>query len=346
MVQKNYIIVGQGIAGTLLGYFLGKAGKSYIYVDDGHQTAASKIAAGIFNPITGRRYVKSWLIDSLFPFAKQTYCDIEKELKVPIFHEQTLLRALFNHVEENQWLMRSDLPENTAYVVPKPSYGAYQDKIQKPYSFFELDQAGRTDIKQLIETFRKTADVLEESFDYEGIKFLKKQVEYKGITADKIIFCEGFKARENPFFSSLDYQATKGEILLVKIPNAHFDKILKHKLYIVPYGKDIYWVGATNDWKQINTQTTEEARRYLENRLSSFLEIPFEIIAHQAAVRPTVKDRRPFLGLHPQYEQLAIFNGLGTKGASLAPYWSKIMSDFLTKNITLPSDVDIKRMLQ
>jgi glycine oxidase len=347
-MKTNYIIVGQGLGGTLLTYFLEQSGKSVVFVDNGYKTAATKAAAGIFNPITGRRFVKSWMTDDLFPFAKATYADLEKQLGIPIFYPSNIIRSLFNHVEENQWLLRSDLPENLPYVEESSGYGHYQDKIIAPFSHFELKNAGRADIFSLVKAYRKIYEekgqLLEEEFDYEQIEFLEEKVRYKNIEADKIIFCEGYIACNNPYFSYLNYNPTKGEVLLVRIRNASFDKILKHKLYIVPFGDDLYWVGATNDWNEIDDIPTEKNRRYLENRLSSFLEVPFEIIEHQAAVRPTVKDRRPFLGIHPKHSNLAIFNGLGTKGASLGPYWAREMVDYLVAGKELDTLVDIKRM--
>lgn len=346
--KTDYIIVGQGLAGTLLGYFLEKAGKRILFIDNGYKTAATKVAAGIFNPITGRRFVKSWMIDELFPFAKATYAELEKELEIPIFYSYNIVRTLFNHVEENHWLLRSDLPENIPYVIEAPTFGSYKGKVQESFSILELKESGRADIFSLVKKKRRLweekGQVIESEFDYEKIGFHSDHVTYDGIEAEKIIFCEGYRARANPYFSYLDYKPTKGEVLLVKIPNTSFDKMLKHKLYIVPFGEDLYWVGATNDWNNIDDIPTEDNRKYLENRLSSFLEVPFEIVDHLAAVRPTVKDRRPLLGLHPTYEALAIFNGLGTKGASLGPYWAREMCDFLLGKQSLSPLVDICRM--
>lgn len=344
----DYIIVGQGLAGTLLGYFLEKAGKRVLFVDQGYESAATRVAAGIFNPITGRRFVKTWMVDELFPYAQKLYAELEKELGVGIYYDTQITRALFNHVEENQWMMRSDLPENIPYVDDTANFEHYNGKVVKPFSYFELKNAGRADIFAMVQAFRKKwkakSMLMEEAFDFEQLEFQGEQVAYKGIKADRMIFCEGYLARNNPYFSYLKYNPAKGEVLIVRIPNLSFEKILKHKLYIVPLGEDLYWVGATNDWNNINCDTTAESRKYLENRLASFLEIPFEIVEHQAAVRPTVKDRRPFLGMHPKHPQLGIFNGLGTKGASLGPYWANEMAEFLLSGKELNPLVDIKRM--
>ena len=108
MKQVDYLLVGQGLAGTLLAHFLQKNGQSVHIIDNAHEGAASKVAAGVINPVTGRRFVKSWMIDDLIPFAKQTYYALTKESGVPFHYETPIVRSLFNSGEETNWLIRSD----------------------------------------------------------------------------------------------------------------------------------------------------------------------------------------------------------------------------------------------
>ncbi len=346
-MKIDYIIVGQGLAGSLLGYFLLQHKKKILFIDNQHHSSSSKIAAGIFNPITGRRFVKSWKVDELFPFAKKVYQEIEKEFQIKIYYPQNIIRELFNHTEEMNWIMRSDLPEYKNYVEENVQYNHYEGKIKKAFSSFELKNTGRVDIAFLIETFKKSwlkkNMIFNEIFEYDKIQFNEEDIHYKDIICQKIIFCEGHQGRNNPYFSYLDFQVTKGEILLVKIPNTQYKKILKHKVYIVPYLNDLYWVGATNDWNDLEDIPTSEKKLFLEKKLNEILNVPYTIVQHQAGLRPTVKDRRPFLGLHPKYNKLGIFNGLGTKGASLAPFWANEMALFLSQQKKLDSLVNITR---
>ncbi|MEM1215892.1 MAG: FAD-dependent oxidoreductase, partial [Bacteroidota bacterium] len=102
----HYLIVGHGIAGCLLGHFLERAGVQVTYLDAPAQTAATSVAAGIINPITGRRYVKSWRVDDLLPAAQATYQALEADLGISFYHERPLIRTLFNRGEENDWHAR------------------------------------------------------------------------------------------------------------------------------------------------------------------------------------------------------------------------------------------------
>ena len=62
-----------------------------------------------------------------------------------------------------------------------------------------------------------------------------------------------------------------------------------------------------------------------------------------AGVRPTVSDRRPLLGTHPSQKNAHIFNGLGTKGVMIAPYYSAHLINHLIDGVELEKEVDIGR---
>ena len=57
-------------------------------------------------------------------------------------------------------------------------------------------------------------------------------------------------------------------------------------------------------------------------------------------------DRRPVIGCHPEEDRVAIFNGLGTKGVSLAPYFSDLFAQHLVENRQLCSEVDVRRFFK
>ena len=68
----DFLIIGQGLAGSLLAWELIKRKQQVIIVDNG-EINASQVAAGLINPVTGMRFVKSFDVDLLLPFAKNSY---------------------------------------------------------------------------------------------------------------------------------------------------------------------------------------------------------------------------------------------------------------------------------
>lgn len=348
-LHPSYLIVGQGLAGTLLAHFLIKKGQQVRVMDDNYERAASKVAAGIINPITGRRFAKSWKIDELLPFAAKTYSELEQQLGISIFHKKNILRVLFSQKEENTWLSRSIWPTFSPYVIDYPDGSDYDNKIKKGVGFAELKESAKVDIKKLVEQYRiwlkKQKCLVEGTLDYDKINLsIEGKVGYKGHSYKKIIFCEGYQATQNPFFNYLPFQAAKGEALIIRIDNFPKDKMLKHKVFFVPLGENLYWIGSNYEWKFKTDMPTQEGRIDLEQKLQKVLHLPFEVVEHLAAVRPTVEDRRPLAGLHPKFPQLAVFNGLGTKGASLSPYFAEEMAAFLVEGRKLDEEVDIARL--
>ena len=309
--------------------------------------ATSGIAAGVVNPVTGRRMAKSWRYEELFPFAKKTYRILEEMLGTALWSEQHILRALPSVFEENEWSRRGLWPEHAPYFVDEADLGNYREKVKPVRAWGELRGAAKADLPSLVTAFRKflqTENLLtEEKFDFAKIEFFEDGVNYGGIMARKIIFCEGAKGAVNPFFSYLPFVPTKGELLLVRIPGTTFEKLLKNHIFIVPLEGDLCWVGSTSRFEFDGPDPTEKKRTYLKKELERVLAVPFQVLDHQAGIRPTVYDKRPLLGLHPTHFQIGIFNGLGTKGELLGPFFAAQMAGFLLGKNALEAEVDIGR---
>jgi glycine oxidase len=379
MNEQDYIIVGQGIAGSVLAYFLRKNGQKVVVIDRNTEgvLSSSKIAAGVINPITGRRFVKSWRIDELLPFAKQTYQELEKVLKISIWHDRRIIRTLRDIEEENNFLLRRTYPDYEFYCGETTPLPRLSDEnaslvdasfINHFHSFADIKNGAQVNVPFLIEHFRTyfidNQCFINNDFSFSDLIIEENGVTYKNIKAEKIIFAEGAAGATNPYFSWLPFNLDKGELLLVRIPNLKLRHIFKNKISIVPlhdigivskmsaqspknteggHAEDLYWVGATNAWTFDDDQPSENNKLLIINELREILNCPFEIIGHQAAVRPTVRDRRPFIGLHPKFPVLGIFNGFGTKGASLVPFFAARFVDSLLKNLPLEREVDISR---
>lgn len=188
--------------------------------------------------------------------------------------------------------------------------------------------------------------LLEEKFDFSQLSVSENNISYKDLKVKKIIFCEGFKAIENPYFPKLPFKLTKGEILTIKLLGDKIiptEKVVNKGVFILPLGNNTYKVGATYEWAELNEEATEKGKSELIEKLQKVIKTPFEIIDHQAGIRPTVNDRRPLLGFHSQHPQLAIFNGMGTKAVMLAPYFAKHFAEVLEGETSLDKEVDIAR---
>jgi glycine oxidase len=345
----DYIIVGQGLAGSVLAHTLLKKKKSILIIDDATLSQSSNIAAGLYNPVVFKRLVKSWMVDELIPTMDEFYVELETLLDTKFYFKKSILKPFAEEQEKVLWLKKAN--EDVGKYLNKTIEDRSLDTIiYNSLGAGEVIGSGNLDptlfLKSSRNYFQKSGSLINERFNYDQLQISTNQVSYNNSTADKIIFCEGYKAIDNPYFKWLPFKLTKGEILTIRLKEEHlipFDKVINKGLFILPIGNNIYKVGATYEWNDLKEEITAKGKSELVEKLSKVLRVPFEIINHQAGIRPTVNDRRPLIGIHPQHVPLIVFNGMGTKVVMLAPYFAKQLVAFLENKTPLHPEVDITR---
>jgi len=323
----DYCIVGQGIAGSLLAWLLLKTGKDVLIIDNHFQGASSDLAAGIVNPITGRNYVRSWRVHEFLPVAKRMYKEIALDLGLPVHIENNMLRCLYTVEDENNWLARTQDDAISHFMLSEADYSEYRDKVVHPLSYGELTGTFQVRMGDIIHRFRKKwkeeKRYIQEKFIYESLNHQGGIFQYDSLSFHHIIFCEGYQAIHNPFFRDFGMRPSKGEVLFVRIPGAPFTKMYKDGIFIVHHQDDIYWIGGGYENNPIDENPSANGYHKLSEEVKRILKVDYEILDHKAAIRPTMASRRPILLRHPVHSKMYLFNGLGTKGASMAPYFSQ-----------------------
>jgi len=345
---KPILIVGQGLAGTVLCYYLLKNRIPFKLIDNNHYAAATHAAAGLINPVTGRGYVKSWMIEQLLPEAQSCYSDLSELLGIDIIHKRTIYRSIHLPAQINKWNASTSREGYDAYVEALSSQSPYSGLINAPMKFGIIKQALQVDISELITKFRGFLTnqelLISDSFQHKAVKFKDTGVIYNDQEYKAIIFCEGWQALNNPWFKDLPFQAAKGEALFIEVDNLETKDILRDEIFIAPLKDSLCWSGGSYIWEFKDHHPTELWKKEWMEKLNSLLNTPFKVKKHLAGIRPSVKGRRPLIGRHPVYDRLCIFNGMGTKGTSLAPYWSKhFVEDHLIKGMPIDETVNIDR---
>lgn len=346
-MTTDYIIVGQGLCGTWLSYYLMEAGKRVVVIDEGDEHTASNVASGMINPVTGRRVVKTWRIDELLPFAKSAYQMFGSHSGEELVQETTVIN--FHTTPQMVLAYQERLSEQAEFLYPLADLSQWDQFFRFSFSATGVAPVLLIDIQKTLRLQRLRLQAehafLQEKFELENCTITPEKVVYKEIEADKILFCDGIAGSENPFFRQLPYSANKGEALIVSIPDLPGKHIYKHRFSLVPW-KGVHWVGSTYEWDFENPLPTEGFRTQCEKFLHEFIKLPFQVLDHLAAVRPASVDRRPFVGLHPAMPSLGIFNGMGTKGCSLAPFFGKHFSDHLVQGSAISPEVNVKRFVK
>lgn len=343
-MQVDYLIIGQGISGTMLSWFLHKEGKSFVILDENNPDTSSKVAAGVVNPVTGRRFVRSWMIEELLPFARATYNELETFLQVHFVRHLDMIRFFPN--AESRDLFVTRITEDDTYLHQYPDQNHFNPFFNYHYGCGQVRPAFCVDLSVLMLHWRQQlgATCRTQRFEPAALQVYQDQVQYEDITAQKVVFCEGFVGEENPWFRALPFSANKGEALLIECTGLEDKHIYKQHLLLAPLMQNgLFWVGSTYQHRFTDAQPSEEFRSRTEAHLKEWLKLPFTVMDHKAAIRPATVERRPFVGLHPKYPAIGILNGMGTKGTSLAPYFAHQLVQRLVHGAPINPDADIRR---
>lgn len=345
MVHVDYIIVGQGISGTFLSYYLLKAGKKVLVVDEYNPVSASRIASGVINPVTGRRVVTTWMIDELLPFAMHAYDDVGSAIGYNLATEVNMVN--FHASEQMQSAWYSRMAEGCEYISGGSNAQNYREFFHMPYGIGLTYPCLLIDLELLLGEWRQllklAGNLWEEKFRMEDVHIGVDAVAYKGIYAEKLILCNGIHGFNNPYFSKLPYTYNKGEVLILEINGLPPSAIYKYGISLVPLGNDTFWAGSSFEWDYMTEGPTELFRRDIENTLNKWLKLPYRVLDHKASIRPASVERKPFVGLHPDKPAVGILNGMGTKGCSLAPFFASQFADFLISGTKIIPEADVSR---
>lgn len=311
----DILIVGQGLAGSLLAWELHLKGISFAVVDEGLAVTSSRIAAGMFNPINTKRFTVTPDAEKAIGDALELYRSMERELGISIVEMRNIYNVFGNVKEGNDYTLKADDPFFQQYTNPHP---VAEDHVIQPFGAFEVGLSGRVDVRKMLDAIRvfiaERYLLLEETFDYNLLIHGNGHWNYKDIAAQQVVFCEGHKANLNPFFPDINIVPCKGDVLEIDAPGFNPSRVVKKGIYLVPLGEGKFKAGSTYKWHNADEQAHEADKAELAQKISELMDVPFTVTSHQTAIRPTTRTRETFIKTHPEHPTLHAINGLGTKG--------------------------------
>jgi glycine/D-amino acid oxidase-like deaminating enzyme len=232
-------VVGQGLAGSLLSYHLIRKGKKVVVYDDADQPKASMAAAGIFNPFTGRKLVKTWMADELFTFLQDFYINLEADLNIKIMSKMPMYRPFLSVLEQNEWGGKYLDSGYRRYIDSIISPQDQLAEVVNPLGGMMLRQCGFVNIRELIKHIRSfliEKDSLKlHRFSIQDLQLAKSNVMYDGMQASRIIFCEGPWLSRNHYFNWLPMRPVKGELIEIELQQS-LDFIVNRGVFVLPVG--------------------------------------------------------------------------------------------------------------
>jgi glycine/D-amino acid oxidase-like deaminating enzyme len=347
--KTQILIVGQGLAGSTLAWELMSHSIDFLVMDSPFLPKSSMVAGGLYNPMASQKPKKERRTDLLWPIMKSTYQAMEAELGVKLLHVIPSAK-LIPLAEVATWeeASKGDL----AKILQLHIAGFQLNGIKPGGAVAIIGKSGYVDVAAMILGIKRILQnknlFIADEVDYTRIQLRPDGVIINGeVEAKQLVFSEGAAGLNNPWFGMFGLTPNKGEILEITAPGLTDEYVIRGGVFLLPLGEGRFRVGATYNHNSVNNLPSEEGRQELLTKLNKIMDAPFEVTGHLAGLRPAVRDRQPILGFHPQHEQLAIFNGMGSKGVVLAPYWAKQMRKCLTEpDFVLPNEVSVTRFLK
>lgn len=337
------LLIGQGLAGSVMAMQLLERGVIIRVVGRSLPGAASPVAAGVFNPVTGRKPVETWLAPVLFPYLQEFYPALEKKLGSRFYFTLPNFRPLQTQEERNKAESWCRDPALAHWVsLAEPEEYVNPTLVNAPFGGLIVKESGYVEVGVLVDSVRFH---LEDRGLFEGglvdeadLHPTPNGIEYDGEVYDKVIFCTGRWA------GLAGLAPLKGEILRLE-PEAPqiLEVVVNRAGYVAPRLDGTWWAGSTYQHLFEEEGPTASGSEDILSRIGRSILVPFEIKQHLAGIRPSVKDRRPLIGFTAGNPAIGHFNGLGTKGVSLAPYLAKLLCAHILEGLPLPEEVDVNR---
>lgn len=319
------LIIGQGIAGSVLAWTLHWEDKNVHVLDRGRNITASRIAAGLVTPFTGRRLSKAGDFDESLTVAKEFYSRVERETGASLFEEEPAVRYFLDEAEREFFL--------------KERHETHRDEIELINSEngvvkgFRMLRAARLRVSTFLEVTRSFFTEkggfhqleLDSIHDIE-VSETGVQVAKLAFVGQEVYFCQGYQAEENPWFPGIPDAPARGEILRLEIPDRKVKQVVHQGFWLAPAtdqrensSGNEYLLGATYDRENLDQNETQSGREELLQGLNEITTENYRVVRHSSAIRAGMKTRRPIAARHEKYPHVAILNGMGSKASLMAP---------------------------
>jgi len=344
------LVVGQGLAGTLISHAALRRSWDCHVVDSG-DASASSVAAGMFNPMSFRRIVEVWDAGVHLETMEETYRDLEDLLGEELLHFLPILKVIPNQDYAREWNERA---RTMPWIEPVRSDAELKSRfpdvaLSRGHGYGVVNGGGWVNLPKLIREWRGH---LERSGRILTRRWTTAEAgDCLASGWDAIVDCRGCAGAKDPSAGGFDIRANRGEILTLDIeerpgrvpPTSH---ILNFGKWVLPMDSSRWRLGASYEWDRQDLEPTKETAGFLMDALEQATNenLSIRVMRHEVGLRPVSRDRRPAVGPWPGITGLHAFNGLGTRGVLIGPRWAKSLVDHLEGVSQLPEIVRPERL--
>lgn len=336
-------IIGGGISGITLALRFLEQGINAVVFDNGKPNS-SKVAAGLWNPVVFKRLTPSWMVNRLLDELYLFYPKMELLTEGAFFNPMPIYKFINDDNELKMWKLKQN--DTELFDITNPELKQIENnQYHQKLGYCQVLKSGFVNIPEYLNcavNFLKSKNAyINKEINYSEFNRESERIKFEDF--DFVIFAEGMRAKENLFFTDIKFNLCKGDVITFKADLQINNAVINNEGFIVPLGNNTYKIGSTYVWDDLSNTPTNEGYNKMIEKIKSLINVPFEVIKHEAGVRPTIIDRKPVLGFHPEIKNVYVFNGMGTKGVLLCPYFSKLATAHILDEATIPMEVSYER---
>lgn len=304
-----------GLAGCCLAWQRHFRGQTFTWTDDDREGASSKMAAGLINPVTGKSFSPSWRLAEFLPEAVDFYERVSGLLRRQLWFPLPVWRL----IGEAEWPKLSG-----KFDAAQPWVERIEENLRDWRAAVILKGGGRVATREFCEDTRRF---------FSGVRSDPKP-------GNTRVLCEGAVGLIAGRLG--DHRCAKGEILTVHATWPQDRILIGGGGWLVPTGQGTFKAGSTYVWDELDGTPTVEGRSRIERILRLLGGEAFEVVAHEAGIRPIVRKSQPVIGSQP--DGSIVFNGLGSKGSLYAPGVAARLADWLEGGGEIDPELDLSHL--
>lgn len=332
--MTKFLVVGHGLAGAVLAHTLLERKQNVSVIDTNLGHSASSVSVGLVNPLIGPKLNLPEKMAECIQINKKFFAHYEKIWDQKFYSKIRFNRIFTSEKQKEIWKKKSNQAHYQPYTGELLNVSHYQKmEVNAEFGGGLTLQTYQLQVGDFLEASKEK---LEELNAWENNKFKEDSLKSKF----KIIFCEGYRVLENPWFNYLPFEPARGEVL--EVTGGQSEAISSGSWYLPKKNGDAF-MGSTWDHKNLTIGPTNKGKEEIIKNCK-FLKLKnYRVSCHLSGVRSGTKDRNPILGVHSKHKNLFLFNGFGSRGTTNIPYYAEKMSDFLLEEKNLPKEANLLR---
>ena len=342
-LTHDALIFGGGLAGTILADHMIRSGKRPLLISEARFSRCSRIAAGLINPISGKRLNLAWNADTFIPYSKNYYQALDNEFGIRVFHTRQIARLFASDEEARIWAKKQNHPEYQAWIDRLTSLPIADELGWDEEQGIAIKGGGYVDTSRVLNRISKKLESLDAQltspFNYSELSVNSESVSWKQYRAPYAIFSEGHLATRNPWFPGIPYKPAKGVIGRIATNAPLRETAIMKGYFIIPRHGSTYYVGATYDWENRDDIPDEKSIADLTAFLHKELPYRWSWDTLDAGVRPATAGAKPVIGPSSIVNRIYSFNGFGSKGCMQIPYLASLLVEHLFEDANLPPEI-------